>query len=644
MVMWSLAEELLGLIIHIILILYYHERRLVSNSRRKIYQVCLWISVLTILLNIVCVHMVTKPAVVSHGVNMLLNSLYFILCVLTCSVMAVYMFALTLEHVYDKRCLRITGRIVLILNIIFWGIVIWNLRSGVLFYFDENQIYIRGPLNRIGYLVMAIEMLMLVLCYMRNRRSVSRPVVRLIRTMPVIAAICIVFQHIYKDLQLNGMFMAIVNMVIFISFQTRRSEVDSLTFIGNRNSFFEELSLRIASRQYFQVVLVCLKQFSLVNEKFSYKKGDEFLYNIARELDHILPGAKAFRFGNVEFAVLLPYATEEESTGSLKRIQARFEERWELGAVGSYIQAYFTDVMYRGQEWNATQIIEYLESGIHYAKKEQGGLRRFDIKLLEQLNRRKRILDIMETSIRQRRFKVWYQPVFNLKTNRFSSAEALLRLRDYDGEPVSPSEFIPLAEETGLIDDLSWIVLEEGCTLLGQMRDKIDSISINLSMQQFEDRSLCARIHECLNRCGLNPDQLKIEVTERVLLQDMDYMKRMMEEMTGEGFGFYLDDFGTGYSNISCALSLPFEYIKLDRSLLVRLPGDSKVQVFVRSMVETFHAMGQKIVAEGVEEEEQIELLRQFGVDCVQGYYYGKPMPEDEFRAAVAKGWEEQRR
>lgn len=643
MVMWSLAAELLGLIIHIILILYYHERRLVSNSRRKIYQVCLWISVLTILLNIVCVHMVTQPAVVSHGVNMLLNSLYFILCVLTCSVMAVYMFALTLEHVYDKRCLRITGRIVLILNIIFWGIVIWNLRSGVLFYFDENQIYIRGPLNRIGYLVMAIEMLMLVLCYMRNRRSVSRPVVRLIRTMPVIAAICIVFQHIYKDLQLNGMFMAIVNMVIFISFQTRRSEVDSLTFIGNRNCFFEELSLRIASRQYFQVVLVCLKQFSLVNEKFSYKKGDEFLYNIARELDHILPGAKAFRFGNVEFAVLLPYATEE-SSGSLKRIQERFEERWELGAVGSYIQAYFTDVIYRGQEWNATQIIEYLESGIHYAKKEPGGLRRFDIKLLEQLNRRKRILDIMETSIRQRRFKVWYQPVFNLKTNRFSSAEALLRLRDYDGEPVSPSEFIPLAEETGLIDDLSWIVLEEVCTLLGQMRDKIDSISINLSMQQFEDRRLCARIHECLNRSGLNPDQLKIEVTERVLLQDMDYMKMMMEEMTGEGFGFYLDDFGTGYSNISCALSLPFEYIKLDRSLLVRLPGDSKVQVFVRSMVETFHAMGQKIVAEGVEEEEQIELLRQFGVDCVQGYYYGKPMPEDEFRAAVAKGWEEQRR
>ena len=644
MVMWSLAAELLGLIIHIILILYHYERRLVSNNRRKIYQVCLWISVLTIFLNIVCVHMVTHPFMVSQGMNVVCNSLYFILCIVTCSVMAVYMFALTLEHVYNKHCLRIAGTIVFLLNIIFLGIVLWNLKSGVLFYFDENRIYTRGPLNRVGYLVMAIEMLMLVICYMRNRRSVSRPVIRLIRTMPVIAAICIVFQHIYKDLQLNGMFMAIVNMVIFISFQTRRSEVDSLTFIGNRNCFFEELSLRIASRQYFQVVLVCLKQFSLINEKFSYKKGDEFLYNIARELDHILPGAKAFRFGNVEFAVLLPFAAEEEAAEGLKKIQERFEERWELGAVGSYIQAYFTDVIYKGQEWNATQIMEYLESGIHYAKKEPGGLRRFDTRLLEQLNRRKRILEIMETSIRERRFKVWYQPVFNLKTNRFSSAEALLRLRDYDSKPVSPSEFIPLAEETGLIDDLSWIVLEEVCMLLGQMGDKIDSISINLSMQQFEDRNLSGRIHECLNRSGLSPDKLKIEVTERVLLQDMDYMKMMMEEMSGEGFGFYLDDFGTGYSNISCALSLHFEFIKLDRSLLVRVTGDSKTQVFVRSMVETFHAMGQKIVAEGVEDEEQIELLRQFGVDCVQGYYYGRPMPEDEFRAVITKGWEEQRK
>ena len=201
----------------------------------------------------------------------------------------------------------------------------------MLFYFDENQIYIRGPLNRIGYLVMAIEMLMLVLCYMRNRRSVSEPVVRLIRTMPVIAAICIVFQHIYKDLQLNGMFMAIVNMVIFISFQTRRSGGGQPYLYRKQEQLFEELSLRIASRQYFQVVLVCLKQFSLVNEKFSYKKGMSFYIILPGELDHILPGAKAFRFEMWSLQCCCPTQQKKNQPEALKeyRNALRNDGNWE---------------------------------------------------------------------------------------------------------------------------------------------------------------------------------------------------------------------------------------------------------------------------------------------------------------------------
>lgn len=641
MVMWSLAAELLGLIINIILILYYYERRLVSNFRRKMYQLCLWISVSAILLNIICVHMVIDPFMYPYWLNMALNSLYFIICVAMCSVVAVYMFMLTLEHVYDKKCLRISTRIVIGINLIYVGIVLWNIKSGAIFYFDDNGLYTRGPANRLGYGIMAIEMLMLVMCYLRNKRSVSKPVIRLIRTMPVIAAICVIFQHIYNQLQLNGMFMAIINMVIFISFQTRRNEVDSLTFIGNRNSFYEEITLRIASGQYFQIILMGLKQFSLINEKYSYHKGDEFLYVIARELETILPRVRAFRFGNVEFAVLLPMDTPEEALGNLMKVKERFERKWEVGNLGSYISADFTDILYQGQSWNSTQIMEYLESGIHYAKQEPGGIRRFDEALLKQLNRRKYLMDIMETSISQRRFKVWYQPIYNFGSNGFASAEALLRLRDYSGEPVSPSEFIPLAEETGLIDELSWIVLEEVCELLGQMKDQIESVSINLSMQQFEDRNLSKRIHECMDKNHITPDKLKIEVTERVLMQDMEYMRMVMEEMTEDGFGFYLDDFGTGYSNISCALSLPFECVKLDRSLLEHLPVDYKLQVFVKSMIETFHAMGQKIVAEGVEREEQIHILRQFGVDSIQGYYYGRPMPEDEFKSVISKGWED---
>lgn len=635
MIRWSLAAELLALIIISILIIYYYERKPTSSYKRKMYHMCLWMSILSIIIDVICVYMVDFSYQVPYWINMLFNSSYFISIIFTCSLLAIYLFSLTLEHVYSKIFLKCFKRIVLLLNVSFFILVIWNLKSGVLFYFDKSGRYCRGPLNAVGYGIMGIEMIMLAVCYIRNKASVSKPVIRLINTLPFIVAVFIIFQHMYPGLLLNGMFMAITNMVIFISFQTRKSDMDSLTYAGSRNSFFEEISLRIAGKQSFQIILLSLKQFSVINEKYTYQKGDEFLYVIAQAIDRIISNAKAFRFGNVEFAVILPYESDEKAYGNLMRIKERFEEKWELGEIWSYIPAYFTDIVYTGQNWSPSQMIEYLEAGMRIAKKDPNNLHRFDEYIIESFRKRKELLEIMQRSIEQKRFKVWYQPIYNLNKHGFLSAEALLRLKDYNGDPVSPSEFIPLAEDTGMIDDLSWIVLEEVCEFLEHFQGTIESVSINLSMQQFEDRNLAARIHDSLERHHLTPNKLKIEITERVLLQDMNYMKNVVESLTEDGICFYLDDFGTGYSNISSALSLPFECVKLDRSLLEDLPGNHKSEVFVKNMIETFRAMGQKVVAEGVERQEQVEILKSYGSDYIQGFYFGKPMPEDEFTAFI---------
>ncbi|MBT9811403.1 EAL domain-containing protein [Enterocloster citroniae] len=636
MIKWSLAAELLALIIIIFLMLHYHDRRLAANYRRNMYRLCLWMSAAAIILNIICVSVISLSDKVPVWVNLLFNSAYFIQVVLLCSVVAAYLSSLILEHVYDKTCMRRYLTSVVLLNLMFWCVVAWNVKSGVLFYFEQGEIYRRGPLNGLGYVIMGIQMVMLLVCYVRNRKSVSRSVVRLIRTMPPIALALILFQHTYPDLLLNGMFAAITDMVMFVSFQSSWNERDSLTAVGNRNSFFQEVTLRMAGRQNFQVVLVTLKQFAVINQKFSYNKGDEFLYEIAKEMDSILPQAKAFRFANVEFAVLLPYASEKTAFKNLAVIRSRFEKPWKLGQISSQIPAFFTDIIYQGQDWSPTQMFEFLEYGVKAAKESIQGIQCIDRVLLEHLARRKQILDIMQQSIEQKRFRVWYQPVYSFEQGNFSSAEALLRLTDYEGNPVPPSEFIPLAEEKGMIDELSWIVLEEVCSFLQRVPSHIRSISINLSMQQFEDRGLTERIKQYLDEYHLTPDRLKIEITERVLLQDMDHMKRMMEQLTGNGIHFYLDDFGTGYSNISCVLSLPFEYIKLDKSLLNGLPGDSRAELLVKSMIQSFERMGLKVIAEGVEEKEQAEMLRMFGADSIQGYYYGKPMPEDEFLAVIS--------
>ena len=196
---------------------------------------------------------------------------------------------------------------------------------------------------------------------------------------------------------------------------------------------------------------------------------------------------------------------------------------------------------------------------------------------------------------------------------------------------ISPAEFIPLAEETGLIGELSWIVLEGTCRLLGSGRaPDLRSVSINLSMQQFAEQELISRIVDSLDRNGVPHDRLKVEITERVLLQDMDRMRTAMAEMASRDIHFYLDDFGTGYSNLSCVLDLPFECVKLDQSLVAEFPDDQRADLLVRTLVCLFHNMGLQVMAEGVEAVPQAETLARYGADWIQGYYYARPMPESE--------------
>ena len=420
------------------------------------------------------------------------------------------------------------------------------------------------------------------------------------------------------------------DLILFLGFQCSSVEQDSLTGIGNRNSFYQEISLRLAGRQRFQVILLSLHHFVNVNQRFGHAAGDAFLYEIARWLDHMEPEGRAFRFGNVEFALLLPWESQEKGRSSLETVQRRFQRTWTLGDAETLIPARLTDLVCRGQAWTEAQVLELLEHGLRLAKQGPEETVECGEAVWEALERRKELLELIRRSIRERRFRVWYQPVYRCGTGAFSSAEALLRLEDFQGRAVPPSVFIPLAEETGLIDELSWIVLEEVCRLLGGGQAAgLETVSINLSMQQFMDPDLTGRVTGCLARHGVSPERLKIEITERVLLQDLERMRKVMGELSAKGVRFYLDDFGTGYSNLSSVLDLPFECIKLDQSLLVAFPEDRRADMLVHTLLELFHKMGQRVVVEGVETAAQAEGLRRYDADWLQGYYYARPLPEE---------------
>ncbi|MDB7818038.1 putative bifunctional diguanylate cyclase/phosphodiesterase [Intestinimonas butyriciproducens] len=631
MVKWSLAAELLAAMMIVVLMVYYREKKLAVTRKGKVYRSCLGLSLATVLLNAVCVYTIEHTEQVPRAVNLILNSAYFLAAVLTCSVIVLYLCYLILEHVYDKRHLR---RALLCISggtLGYLLLVLWNLSSGVLFSFDPGGNYRRGPLNRIGYALMAAELLLLAVCYVQNRASVNRPMVKLMHTLPPLAIFLAAFQLAYPQVLLNGMMMAMADLILFISFQSSRIETDGLTGIGNRNSFFAELSLRVAGRQQFQIVLLSLQQFVTINQRFGHQRGDAFLYEVARYLDGLCRQARAFRFGNVEFAVVFPWRGETEATDNLQKLRERFQRNWRLGEVETRLTARFAELICTGQSWSPTQIIEGLEYGLRLAKAGPEDTVRFNERTAALLEKERMLVNIMRRSVLERRFQVWYQPIYDCQSGAFTSAEALLRLQDYEGNMISPAEFIPLAEETGLIGELSWIVLEGTCRLLGSGRaPDLRSVSINLSMQQFAEQELISRIVDSLDRNGVPHDRLKVEITERVLLQDMDRMRTAMAEMASRDIHFYLDDFGTGYSNLSCVLDLPFECVKLDQSLVAEFPDDQRADLLVRTLVSLFHNMGLQVVAEGVEAAPQAEALARYGADRIQGYYYARPMPESE--------------
>ncbi|MGO5048496.1 putative bifunctional diguanylate cyclase/phosphodiesterase [Dysosmobacter sp. Sow4_B12] len=635
MVRWSLMGEYLSLlIIGIIFIRYYcYEGSVVFSLKKKIFLGCLLSAAASIFLNILTVLTISNPGCIPLWLGILLNSGYFVVVGGACTLFALFMFLLTLEHVYDRHCMKMACTVLLVLFSLYLLAMVVNLFNGCLFYYDAVEQYQRGPLNRIVFLLPIMQLVFLGYCYIRNRSSVGTSMVYVMWTMPPIVLLLSLFQVFYPDFLLNGTISAFVSLILFLSFQTHTGDRDSLTGIRNRNSFMTELSLRVRSRQHIQILVVSLLSFSDVNLQHGHTLGDAVLYETARYLDQMFPQGHAFRTGNVTFAIMLPWLDDETAHQHLQQVRDRFRSPWVLGEVSCHLHCCIADLCYDGGDATAMEVVEQLEYTLEQAKEERG-IVRFDETIRLQMRRKQEIIDIIRRSIQERRFRVWYQPIYCCHDDIFCSAEALLRLNDYEGKPIPPDVFIPLAEETGMIGELTWIVLEEICRLLssGQVPG-LKTVSLNLSMQQLLDPGLADRIQRYLTEYQLSPDCLKVEITERFLLHDALYAKRQLASLAAIGIQIYMDDFGTGYSNLSSVLDYPFAFIKLDRSLVIHVPEDHRAELMLRTLLTLFHSLGKRVVVEGVESKALADYLKHCGSDMIQGFYYAAPMAKEELIA-----------
>ena len=411
---------------------------------------------------------------------------------------------------------------------------------------------------------------------------------------------------------------------------------DPLTGLPNRARFHDLLVRHAATHgsdgRAFAVLVLDLDRFKLVNDTLGHDLGDALLRKTARRLAAALgPHDVVARLGGDEFAVLQvdadPEAVQALASRIVELVGRPFLIDGQLVTVGASVGAAVAPA--DGTEPGA--LLRNADLALYKAKADgRGTFRRFD-PVLDARVRARRSLEVdLRRAITVQEFELHYQPLVDARSGRITAAEALVRWRHPERGLVSPADFIPLAEETGLIGPLGQWVLRTACAQAIRWPSHI-RVAVNLSPVQFRDLRLAETVKAALAASGLAANRLELEITEGVLLADEERTLATLTRLRAAGVSISMDDFGTGYSSLSYLRRFPFDKIKIDQSFVRQLPGDPESAAIVRAIITMGTCLGMTITVEGVETAEQFAFTAASGCDQVQGYHVSRPLPEADF-------------
>ncbi|MBI5752043.1 MAG: EAL domain-containing protein [Hydrogenophilales bacterium] len=416
---------------------------------------------------------------------------------------------------------------------------------------------------------------------------------------------------------------------------------DLLTNLPNRLLLQDRMAL--AMREAHQrerlvaVLFLDLDRFKNINDTLGHDTGDSLLKAVAERLTICLrPGDTVSRLGGDEFTILLAnVAHVDDVTRVAQKILDQFIPPFRIGGRDLFISPSIGITLYPLDDKSIENLLKDADVAMYHAKDLGGNTFRF---YTPELNIRAARRLELETGLRQalerQEFILHYQPLVDVKTGQIMGMEALLRWQHPEHGLIPPLDFIPLAEETGLIIPIGEWVLKTACAQTRIWHDKgfpALQVAVNLSSKQLRDKNLIVAVQQALDAAGLGARHLDLELTESVLMHDMDLAVRILKELKQTGVTFSLDDFGTGYSSLSYLKHFPIDYLKIDRSFVRDIATDLFGAGLVQAIIAMASVLNIKVIAEGVEKHEQLEFLRRHGCDITQGYYCSKPLTVEMF-------------
>ena len=415
---------------------------------------------------------------------------------------------------------------------------------------------------------------------------------------------------------------------------------DALTGLPNRILFEDRLNRAIAraerNRYNLAVLFLDMDNFKNINDSLGHQAGDDFLKIIGERLQLSCRGEDTVaRLGGDEFVILIPELTEQhniiEITGRIQKTVGKSL----LFSTHELHPSVSIGVTVFPEDGNTPALLMKNADLAMYKAKDsgKGTYSLFNREMNRQVKKRMELESQLKKSLQKREMHLMYQPKVSVRTGRITGLEALIRWNNEKLGPISPVDFIPLAEESGFIHHLGDWVLKKALVALSKLHKAGAAdweMAVNLSPRQFRDHNLTGRIESIIGRSGIDPGRINLEITEHAAMEESDQSLEIVSRLKQLGVRISIDDFGTGYSSYSYLKLFEVDCLKIDKSFVDEVPRDEKTSSIMRNIIDLGHTLNMEVVAEGVEDEDQKAFLEQNGCDVIQGYYFYKPMSLEE--------------
>ncbi|MBQ0039668.1 MAG: EAL domain-containing protein [Treponema sp.] len=508
-------------------------------------------------------------------------------------------------------------------------LVLANLKTGWIFRFDPVQGYVRGSLKYSTFIITGILVLVVELAVFHYRSALSTRMFSVFVIYPFVSAFVSTFQIVNENWLMSGCSGTVTMILMYIAIQSDRIEIDYKSGLKTETHLARTMRKKLKN---CNLTMISVENLGVLQETYGATEVDLLIFNLVRSFHGCIHGT-FFRNGS-KFLIVSPVQNFEIIEKQIVEAFIKAKKSSSTKVMDNVFKYIAATVRIPDDVSTYDEAQELLKELLEHARKEKSCcIVHCNENFINDFKRKKTIIRILERELNtdSSQYQVYFQPIVSIAKNRFVYAEALSRLIGTEIGDISPGEFIPIAEDNGLIERLGKVNFEKVCEFISKNKDVVKAVSVNFSVYQMINPDTKDFVFSTIEKYGIKPENIIMEITESILIDDFELVRQRMEEFVKAGIVFYLDDFGTGFSNFVNVIRLPFYTIKIDRSFVLMMEKDEEMEKLVRNLVSTFKDSNLKILVEGVENSRQDQLVKKAGVDYIQGFLYSKPLPMDVY-------------